>query len=445
MDPDPIPLFLLVVTFSLYGVMVAIEIAFVMVDQSLIHTQSMIGNHRAQSVDALLKNPSLLLITTTLLKNISALMALGVLIHSLAAGLALSNMIGVLLLVGLLLALLQTMLHTWATSRATSIVLQFASLIRLLVFCFQPVTTLFHQIHLYFFDSAPEIGDGTVFLNHDRLKWLLDARQHDNVIPENEWQMIESILELEGTTVREVMVPRIDMITLDIHTTLRQALDTIIDAGHSRIPVFEENVDHIVGILYAKDLLHCLHDQRTDIIIREQLRPVFYVPSSKKLPALFQEMQKQRVHIAMVVDEYGGTAGLVTIEDLLEEIVGEIQDEYDPDEESLVEAVDSEAYILSARLHIDDLAELLDIAIEEEHVDTLGGLIFRLAGHVPTEREMVEFAGWRFIVQSLDGNKIKRVRAEAQTHKNNSTQPILANSNTSDTQHRKKRSVLTFE
>ncbi|RIK36752.1 MAG: HlyC/CorC family transporter, partial [Chloroflexi bacterium] len=231
-------------------------------------------------------------------------------------------------------------------------------------------------------------------------------------IQESEKQMIASILEMDETVAREVMVPRIDMVTLDVNTNLRDALDTIIEYGHSRIPVYEGNVDVIIGLLYAKDLLKCFRENRMDAPIRELLRAPYFIPASKKVTALFREMQQQRIHLAIIVDEYGGVAGLVTIEDILEEIVGDIQDEYDVREEAYYQPSGDHAYIVNSRLDLDSLSELLDIDIEEEEADTVGGLIYSRLGHVPEQGEMLEIEGWRFTVLSLDGRRILQVRVE---------------------------------
>ncbi len=208
------------------------------------------------------------------------------------------------------------------------------------------------------------------------------------------------------------MVPRIDVVSLDVNTPLRDALDVVIEAGHSRLPVYEGNIDHIAGFLYAKDLLRCFQENRDDMPISTLLRPVHYVPETKKVNALMREMQKRRVHVAMVVDEYGGTAGLVTIEDLIEEIVGEIQDEYDEEEDIFVQALEGDSYLINARYDLYSLSKLLDIDLSDEDADTLGGLIYSRLGHVPDQGESVEFSGWRFTVLSLDGRRIDQVRAE---------------------------------
>jgi putative hemolysin len=211
---------------------------------------------------------------------------------------------------------------------------------------------------------------------------------------------------------REIMVPRIDIVSLAVDATLRDALDMVIDAGHSRIPVYEENIDHIVGFLYAKDLLKCFRDNQPDLPIRSLLRPAHFVPTSKKLNDLLREMQKHRVHIMMVVDEYGGTAGLVTIEDILEEIVGEIEDEYDEVEEPEFEVIGPNAYQLSARIDLYSLSKLLNVELSDEDVDTLGGMLYGKFGHVPEPGESAVVGGWRFTVLSLDGRGIEQVRAE---------------------------------
>ncbi len=172
-------------------------------------------------------------------------------------------------------------------------------------------------------------------------------------------------------------------------------------------------MDVIVGLLYAKDLLKCFQDHRDDVPIRELLRPAYYVPASKKVNSLFKEMQQQRVHIAMVVDEYGGIAGLVTVEDIIEEIVGEIQDEYDSGRGTCTASRSGRtSFLLNSRLDIDTLGKLLDIDLSDEEGDTLGGFIYSHLGHVPDQGETVDIAGWHFTVLALDGRRISQVRAD---------------------------------
>lgn len=268
--------------------------------------------------------------------------------------------------------------------------------------------------------TSIESEDDAIVVANDGTRLLLPSDSESDQIEESEKKMITSILEMDETVTREVMVPRPDMLALDETTTIDEAMDAIISAGHSRIPIYEENVDQIIGVLYAKDLLRIMHQQRTHEPLRTILRPAYFVPLSKNVKTLLSEMRKHRVHIAIVVDEYGGTAGLVTIEDILEEIVGEIQDEYDAVEESLIQRSGETGYLINARLDIWSLAKLLDLDIEDEDSDTAGGLVFGLLGHIAEPGESVEYQGWRFTVLAVDGRRIDRLRAEPVTGKNDS-------------------------
>ena len=275
-----------------------------------------------------------------------------------------------------------------------------------------PVSSLLRRLGNQISDSDAEVSEESVFLTEDGLRLLINVRDEEDLIEDAERQMIANILEMEETVAREIMVPRIDMVALDVSASLRTALDVIIDAGHSRIPIYEENIDKILGFLYAKDLLQCFRENDTDRPIRELLRPAYFVPVTKTLDTLFAEMQKRRVHASVVVDEYGGTAGLITIEDILEEIVGDIQDEYDEEEEVYIVTVAPETYVINARLDLDSLSDLLATDLPDEDADTLGGLIYSLLGHVPEAGEAVDCEDWMFTVLAVDGRRIEQVRAE---------------------------------
>jgi CBS domain containing-hemolysin-like protein len=330
--------------------------------------------------------------------------------------LSLSSLVGVVLVGWLLLALLQAMGRSWVQTRSLQIALALAPVMRVSMVILWPITMLVRRVGQQVGSQEADGGVDTALLSDDGLRRLISAAEEEEPIHESEKQMIASILEMDETVAREVMVPRIDMVALHVETSLQEALSVIIEAGHSRIPVFEENIDQIVGFLYAKDILMVLAnnqtDNQTDVPVRSLLRPPYLVPMSKKVNSLLREMQRDRVHIAMVVDEYGGIAGLVTIEDILEEIVGEIQDEYDLNEETYVQMLGPDRYVLNARLDLYTLAKLLDTELPEEDADTLGGLIYSELGHVPVAGEMVEVGGWRFTVLSLEGRRIEEVRAE---------------------------------
>src|SRR6185312_4822366 len=228
------------------------------------------------------------------------------------------------------------------------------------------------------------------------------------ILEAEEEQMIQAVIELGDQRIHEVMVPRIAMVTLSATASMDEAIDTVIDGGHSRIPVYEETIDEIIGILYAKDLLPFLKGSVSERpALRSLLRTPVFAPESMSVDDLLHEFQRRKVHIAIVLDEYGGTAGLVTIEDLLEEIVGEIQDEYDEEEPLIVRLSDDEA-------HVDDLAELFDtnLGLEDaDEYDTVGGLIYHRIGGVPKPGDQVEVDGLTLTVETTDGRRVGKVLA----------------------------------
>jgi putative hemolysin len=259
--------------------------------------------------------------------------------------------------------------------------------------------------------TAPFVGrGGATLVTEEEIKMMVDAGSEGGAIEEEEKEMIYSVFQFGDTLAREVMVPRIDMIALESNTPLQEALNTIVEAGHSRIPVYEESVDRIIGLLYAKDLLVLWRNSEMDRPIRDVLRPAYFVPESKKAGDLLTELQQRKIHLAVVVDEYGGTAGLVTIEDLIEEIVGEIRDEYDFNEEEIYEQVSDNEYIFDAGIDLDDLNRLLDVHLPTDESDTLGGYIFSQLGKVPTEGEQIETAHLQIEVLSVNDRRIRKIR-----------------------------------
>jgi CBS domain containing-hemolysin-like protein len=247
------------------------------------------------------------------------------------------------------------------------------------------------------------------FVTEEEIREMIDVAESDEVIEESERAMIHSIFELGDTVVREIMVPRPDMVTVSVHDDLGTVLDTILRAGHSRIPVIGEDRESIVGVVYAKDVLRRLHNNGDEEGPWGNLmRLPTFVPELKPVDSLLREMQADKVHLAVVVDEYGATAGLVTIEDILEEIVGEIVDEYDR-EEKLVEQLGEDVWRLDARLPVDELNEMLGTDLPKEEWDTLGGLVFGLLGHVPSPGERVEVEGFRLTAERIRGRRIAKV------------------------------------
>ncbi|HTP65797.1 MAG TPA: hemolysin family protein [Geobacteraceae bacterium] len=246
-------------------------------------------------------------------------------------------------------------------------------------------------------------------VTEEEIQELMDAGEEEGLINEEENEMIRSIFALGDTVVREIMVPRTDMAYVTVDATVHEVLNTIIACGHSRIPVFDGTIDNIVGLIYAKDLLKYWGMEEPVVELKKILRPPYFIPESKNLEQLLHEFKKKRIHIAIVIDEYGGTSGLVTIEDLLEQIVGDIQDEYDVEEDWLVEEADG-SVVVDARLPIEELEEHFGIEIEREKFDTVGGLIFHLTGRIPAVGEEVANDTIQLTILQADERRIGRVR-----------------------------------
>lgn len=248
-------------------------------------------------------------------------------------------------------------------------------------------------------------------VTEDDLKTLVDAGQQEGVLEQDERQMIYSIFQLGDTLAREIMVPRIDMLALDVGTPLPQAVDALVKAGHSRVPVYEESVDNILGVLYARDLLQVWREGKQDRSLRDLLRPACFVPEAKKVDELMAEMQENRIHMAVVVDEYGGVAGLVTLEDIVEEIVGEIQDEYDQAEESPYQSVGDGEYILQGRVDLGEFNEVMGSHLPQDEAETLGGFIYSRMGRVPASGDSLRVGELLLTVEQVIGRRIRKVRA----------------------------------
>lgn len=258
------------------------------------------------------------------------------------------------------------------------------------------------------FEAMTRLLGGRRRVTEAEIQHLIEAGEEEGIVNEDESGMIRAIFALDSTVVREIMIPRTEMACISVEASVRETLDAIIACGHSRLPVFEGTVDNIIGLLYAKDLLKCWGQAEDEISIRDLLRPPYFIPETKNLEELLQEIKKKRVHLAIVIDEYGGTSGLVTIEDLLEQIVGDIQDEYDMEEELFSRNPDG-TFTTDGRLPIEDLEELFGLTIERDKFDTVGGLVFHLAGTIPAVGDIIEGDGLRITILEADQRRLKRV------------------------------------
>ncbi|HBG45035.1 MAG TPA: hemolysin [Firmicutes bacterium] len=249
------------------------------------------------------------------------------------------------------------------------------------------------------------------YITEQELRTIVNVGEQQGILEEEERAMIHSVFEFGDTEVHTVMRPRIDIFGIPRHCSISEILASVIKEGFSRIPVYEETIDDIVGIVYAKDLLRLCFEKKTDTSIRELLRPAYYVPESKKVNELFRELQKERVHMAVVLDEFGGTAGIVTIEDLMEEIFGEIEDEYDQEDAKFL-PINADTTIIDARLTIEEVNAQLGLHLPENGDETVGGLIFSLFGRIPGEGEQIACGGANLIVERMDGRRVAKIRIQ---------------------------------
>lgn len=249
------------------------------------------------------------------------------------------------------------------------------------------------------------------FVTQEEMRMLVNVGEEEGVIQQEEEELIHSIFEFGDTVVREVMVPRPYIVAVEDTQSVSQAADVALESGHTRLPVFRESIDNVVGVATVQDILRALRAGEKDMPVTHVMRPVHYVPETKKVDELLRELQKGRMHMAIVVDEYGGTAGLVTIEDLLEEIVGEIQDEYDV-EPQMIEVISDRDVRVDARVSLDDINELLHVNWEAEDSDTIGGFVYEQLGRIPNPGDKVQVGEYTITVLSTEGTRLKQLSIE---------------------------------
>jgi gliding motility-associated protein GldE len=264
-----------------------------------------------------------------------------------------------------------------------------------------------------FLQSHSGLSEQKLLLSEDELKTLADVGEEHGTLQKDEKEMIHSIFEFSQTIVKEVMVPRTDMAVVATDTTFTKLMQLVKTKLHSRIPVYKQEIDNIIGILYVKDLLPYLNrTKRTQMDLEKLARPAYFVPEQKKIDELLREFQEEHIHMALVVDEYGGISGLITLEDIIEEIVGEIQDEYDK-ESPLFRKLDENTYLIDGKMSLEEINEETDIALPAvEGVETISGFILNLLGSLPKEKEQVKFQNYQFTVEKISRNRILKVRLE---------------------------------
>ena len=374
-------------------------------------------------VDSLVENTESLILTCSLfmlIANIGIVLALFTLFS--AKNYVLVFIIAVLIFVVFTLAIP----HAWAKHTGEKVLARTNRLLELLVCITTPALFLF-RVHDGFVRRLAGVTEATPDQaqeeKQEEILSIVEQGRMEGVVDAEEVEMIENVLELSDTTVEEIMTPRTDMIAVRADDDLPGVLETISEAGHSRIPVYEENIDNIIGLIYAKDLLDQVGKTDGDFNLRDKMRKPYFVPETKPLRALLHEFQNQKLHIAVVLDEYGGTAGIVTIEDILEELVGEIVDEYEEAPPAPIQKLSETTVEADARTYIDDLNEEFELKLpEDEDYDTLGGFVFSHLGYIPKTGETFDHEDVKFTITAAEARRIKRVRIQKRTAKEKTNQ-----------------------
>jgi len=400
------------------------ETALTSLSKPWIRTQLERNPKKARHLKAWLESPNRLL-TAILVGNNFANICASALATSLAIGYARymgwrqSHILGITvgLVTFVILVFGEIIPKTFAKQNARRVSLVLISPILLISKFFAPVIKILLTISNIFIRifGGKKVTD-VPFLTEEEIKTLIDLGAKEGVLEKEEGRMIRDVLEFGETVVREVMVPRVEMDCIDENKHIDKMVEDLIKMGHSRVPVYRDNLDNIAGVLYAKDLLKVLSSKGHEgIKLQDLIREPYFVPESKKVSILLKEFRRGKMHIAVVVDEYGIVSGLVTLEDLVEEITGEILDEYDVEEKTIEKNQDG-SYTVYAREDIDKINEELDLRLPASEFDSLGGLIADLFGRVPRQGEEIDYKDIRFIVESSTRQKVVKIKIKRLTN-----------------------------
>ncbi len=415
---------LYVVTFIflliLSGLFSGSETAFFSLPLSVIDQFKRSSDVREARVARLLKNPRQLLITIVVgntIVNITTASIAAILTTRLGQTMGWNEhlvlIVDVLVVTFVLLIVSEILPKVVAVRNANQFACRFGGVIQAVYYLLYPITYPLSKFTSVLQQRLGLKADRAM-ISEEELLALADVGEEYGTLEEEEREIIHSIFEFGETTVKEIMVPRTDMVCIEVHTPYTELLKIVRGKLHSRIPVYQGRIDNIIGILYIKDLLPYLYGKKKSqkIDLLRLIRDPYFVPEQKKISELLKEFQKHRIHMALVVDEYGGIAGLVTLEDIIEEIVGEIQDEYDK-ETPMITRINEHTYVVDGRIQLEELNEELQLNLPEEGgVETISGFILNLLGTVPKEKETVKYDGYLFTVEQVIKNRIKKVRIE---------------------------------
>ncbi len=424
MDDSTAPLLLIFVLLTFQALVNLMNASLQNVQRGVIRERAEAGDQSAKYILTITENALRLAITVSMIRvlmrfsiaSLLVLVALEQVNTTDSATLLLMGLLSVIIGASITLIFGDLVPEAIGSSKADTLAGLSINPMRGLIFILSPLTITILFISKFIsgiFGSAQQVNRVT----EEEIMTLVNAGHSGGTIEDEEKDMIYSVLQLGESTARELMTPRIDIIALDVKNTVMDALSIFVESGFSRVPIYEESVDNVIGLLYAKDILTLMKnsDSLENQPIRDLIRSSYFVPETKRADELLKELQARNVHLAIVVDEYGGTSGLVTIENLIEEIIGDIRDEYDTDEEEEYILEQDGKYMIYASMDLDDVNELLDCSIDTTDADTLGGFIFLTLGRVPKVDEAIDTEYLHMTVKSIDGHRIRKVEVVRKT------------------------------
>lgn len=404
---------LLVLAVGLNGLLAASRSGMVNSRPSSLREAGQRGDRKAGQAYQVATNASELLLAFRLVQALTRLLAYGLgftlAVQGMQPDAGLLSLLAVVAAVGLLVGLVEWGLENLALRRPEAWAQGTVGLARFVVTVSRPFSAA--ALILAGWASGKRGGAQFPLVTEEEIMTLVDAGEEGGAIEVEEKEMIYSIFQLGDTLAREVMVPRIDIQSLDQDTPVAEATRQMMSTGHSRVPVYAESIDQIVGVLHIKDLLHAWQAGEQDRPVKDLARPAYFVPEAKKAGDLLEELQDKLVHMAVVVDEYGGTAGVVTLEDIVEEIIGEIRDEYDRSEERAYHQTGQSEFMFSGGIDLDDVNQLTGAELTNETAETLAGFIYSQLGRFPSQGETLRAGGLDLTVEQLVGRRIRKVRA----------------------------------
>jgi len=420
MDPDPLSFLLIIICLILVAILSSSEVAFIAVSRIKLRSLIEKGNVDAKIVQRIRDEHDRLFSVVILSGNLFTILAtsLGTAFALYIFGEEVGIIVATIVMTYLTVVFGELAPKTFAAGHAEGIALRMARPMQLYMRLISPVVWIFREssnfiIRLF----GGEIKPTPQFLTEEELKAMIAIGEEEGAIEKEEKEMLHNVFEFGDKKVSEVMVPRTEIVAIPEDAVVVDVLRLVAEKGYSRYPVIKDNVDNIIGVLYVKSIVKRMAQEEVtpQTPIKGFIKEAYYIPESKMVTALLDDMQKNKFQIAIVVDEHGGTAGLITLEDIMEEIVGGLQDEFEAIEaEKEVEIIDESTFVVSGSTEIDEVNELIGVRLESEEFHTIGGFLFGLFGHLPKVGEQLRYQGLRFLILEMNGRRIEKIKITKQ-------------------------------